>query len=210
MVTKTLENEELIEEAMRDVVLEKVDRDETVKADIGDPGFALTVLGPHDVFIYDIVTRERSKCRRNMLAQKLKARRPDGTPVFTTRKPLLPPKRGTVKCLLHPSDSNRATYDEMGLPTCSMDILASNYQRKEHMRKKHKQEWAAIEQIRIDTEKKEDRDFQKGLLRMVSGEKTVKEMPVETKTHVCEVCGKSFTKAVALIGHKRSHKKEVN
>lgn len=125
-------------------------------------GTALTSAGY--TYIYDTVTSERSLCNNNTLAQHLKKKRPDGSFVFTTRRPATPPKRGALKCLLHPDSPNRDQYDELGLPTCRKSNLTSPYQVTRHMQKRHKMEWATIEQERINQEKEEEREFKRLLV----------------------------------------------
>jgi hypothetical protein len=125
------------------------------------------------VFIYDTETGEQSKCNNNMLRQMLGLQRPNGRPVYTTRPPKEPPKRGTYKCLLHPDGPNRKHYDDLGLPTCRKANLTSPFQVNRHMQKRHPVEWATIESERVSREKQEERDFQRGLVAMASGTKTV-------------------------------------
>ena len=127
-------------------------------------------------YIYDTKTGEQSITNKNMLSTQLGKLRPDGTRYFTTaRPPFLTVKRGHLKCLLHPDDPNRAHYDEMGLPVCGQidgkpakSNLTSIFEVRNHMMKKHKREWQIIETERIDTEKTEERDFQRSLLKTAS------------------------------------------
>lgn len=97
-------------------------------------------------YIYDTITGEQSVTNNNMLMAQLKKKRPDGTKVFTTFKPLEMRKSGgSLKCFLHPDDPNRDHYDSMGLGTCRKANLINEFHRVRHMQKKHKDEWAAIE-----------------------------------------------------------------
>ena len=98
------------------------------------------------VYIYDTKTHERSLCNRNMLLHNLKKKRPDGSMVFTTLKPKVGPKRGHLKCMLHPDEPNRYHYDDLGLATCLKSNLTSPYQVKRHMQKRHKDEYATIKE----------------------------------------------------------------
>lgn len=120
-------------------------------------------------YIYNTRTGDKSVVNLNMLRRKLQLRRADGRPVFTTVKPGAVPTLGEYKCLLHPDDPNRKHYDELGLAVCLKAHLNSPYQVRRHMMKKHKMEWAAIEQERIDREKKEDREFQQKLMDRAIG-----------------------------------------
>ena len=170
--TLTKENEPLIEEmlAKAEVAPEPGTMDRVIhRGDEGQPApmtlAELTSAGW--VYIYETRTGERSKANRNMLPQLLKVKNADKTLRFTTVKPLNPPfpiKYGQLKCMLHTDDSNRARYDELGLPTCRKSNLTSPYMITQHMRKRHPVEWQTIEKERIDKEKKEDREFQHALL----------------------------------------------
>ena len=119
------------------------------------------------VYIYNTETYERSKCNQNMLRRKLLETRPDGSYIWATR--LLPgqePTRGQLKCLLHADSEQRAYYDTLGLPTCGKSNLTSPFQQQMHMQRKHKTEWATIEQQRIATERQEDRDLYRGVIKL--------------------------------------------
>lgn len=133
--------------------------------DLPVPMVATKLVSAGYVYIYDTETGECSLTNRNMLPAQLKKKRPDGSNVFTTLKPAIPPKRGNLKCMLHPKGSNRKHYDELGLAVCPKDNLTSPFQVRRHMEKRHKMEWGAIEQERIDAEKKQDREFQEVLLK---------------------------------------------
>jgi len=151
-----------------------------VKLDETEP---LTAMSPVKmqsagyVYIYNTKTGERSICNRNMLAAHLKKKRPDGSLIFTTRKPRVAPKRGTLKCMLHP-DERKPIYDEWKLPICMKSNLTSPFQVRRHMQKRHKDEWNSIneeitrrekEQERAD--KAKDRKLQEALIKSVSKKK---------------------------------------
>ena len=122
------------------------------------------------VYIYENTDGQRSTANRNMLPELLKVKNKDGKPRFTTRKPSYSPKLGTLKCLLHADDPNRAHYSEIGLATCRKSNLTSPYMVTQHMRKRHPVEWQTIEKERTDKEKQEDREFQHALLNRVKPE----------------------------------------
>ena len=149
---------EEIEEQIRDA---EVAPESSVRLDETEP---LTEMSPVKmqsagyVYIYNTRTAERSICNRNMLAAHLRKTRPDKSLVFTTRKPSFSPRRGTLKCMLHPDDLNRAHYDELGLATCRKSNLTSPYQVRRHMEKRHKAEWATIKEEITNKEKEEARE----------------------------------------------------
>ena len=166
-----MENEGLIEEQMRDA---EVAPESSVKLDGVEP---LTDMSPTKmqsagyVYIYDSVTGERSICNRNMLAAHLRKKRPNGSLVFTTRKPLVPPKRGILKCMLHPDAPNRYHYDEMGLATCRKSNITSPYQVLRHMQKRHKMEYATIKEELDREEKAKERKLREVLIKSASKSK---------------------------------------
>ncbi len=132
--------------------------------DLPAPMVASALSSAGYAFIYDTRTGERSLTNRNMLPSQLKKKRPDGTSVFTTRRPKVRPARGSHTCLLHPSRPERAHFDELGLPKCPKANLTSAHQVKRHMMNRHKVEWATIEEERVRREKAEEREFQRTLL----------------------------------------------
>ena len=138
--------------------------------ELPSPMMATEIKSAGYVYIYDTKTGDRSLCNRNMLLQHLKKKREDGSIVFTTKDPGFRPPQGELKCMLHPKSPDRKHYDELGLPTCSKDNLKSRFQVIRHMQKRHKMEWLTIEQERVDTEKAEDREFQRQLMNKAIGE----------------------------------------
>jgi len=88
--------------------------------------------------------REPSIINRNSLLQQLTKMLPDGRRAFTTKKPDVPPFRGSVKCLLHADNPDRPQYAALGLPLCDKDNLRNEYQLTQHMRSKHPREYDAI------------------------------------------------------------------
>ena len=163
--------DELIEELMRDAEAAE-EPGELKRAQLiskGDdevpaPMMATELKSAGWVYIYDTLTHERSVCNKNMLKRHLEKKRPDGTFVFTTKVPTVPPKRGTLKCMLHPDNPNRAHYDDLGLPVCLKSNLTSPFQVTRHMQKRHKQEWATLEQERLAKKEQDDRDFQRAMM----------------------------------------------
>lgn len=117
------------------------------------------------VYIWDTVTGERSITNRNMLPTQLGKKRSNGSFVFSTVAPGITPKRGKLKCMLHPENPNREHYEGLGFPICTKSNLTSPMQVGLHMRHRHKMEWATIEDERKEAEKQEDRAFQRNLMR---------------------------------------------
>jgi len=179
----TTDNAALVEEMMRDAV--KAEEPGSLKQGdvIPAPKDSQIALGVNTlksagyVILYDTQSGEPSKINRNMLAAKLKQTRPDGKPVFSTKQ-LVKPIRGIYKCLLHSDDPNRPEYNKMGLPVCRKANLTNPYEVRRHMQKRHKTAWEAIEEIRINKEKLEDREFQRSIVMMAGG----KILPTITPT----------------------------
>ena len=117
------------------------------------------------VYIYDTLTRERSLCNRNMLTHALQKKRPDGSIVFTTVKPQALPRRGILKCMLHP-DERKEMYDVWGLATCPKSNITSPYQVERHMKKRHKDEWEAIQREEARVEKEKERELRESLINI--------------------------------------------
>lgn len=120
------------------------------------------------VYIYDTSTHEKSLCNRNMLMHNLRKKRPDGSLVFTTVKPKVGPKRGHLRCMLHPDEPNRYHYDDLGLAVCKKSNLTSPYQVKRHMMKRHKVEYATIQEEKDMAEKEKDRKLREALIKIGS------------------------------------------
>ena len=121
------------------------------------------VLSAGQVYIYETRTHERSVCRRNNLAHKLSLKREDGSLVFTTVRPTVLPKRGVLKCMLHP-DERKETYDAWGFPVCRKSNLTSPFQVRRHMQKRHKQEFEAIKEEEARIEKDKERQLRESII----------------------------------------------
>lgn len=123
------------------------------------------VLSAGQVYIYDTKTYEQSVCRRNNLRHKLTLKRPDGSLVFTTVKPRQLPKRGVLKCMLHP-DVRTEMYDAWGFTTCMKSNLTSPFQVRRHMTKRHKQEYEAIKEEEARIEKDKERQLRESIINI--------------------------------------------
>ena len=115
------------------------------------------------VYLWDSRTYEGAPVLRYMATEVLSRRREDGSFIWTTIDPKKRPVRGTHKCLLHQDGSDRKEYDKMGLRTCRKSSIKNEFEVKQHMMKKHPKEWLAIEDVRKEKERQEDRADQKVL-----------------------------------------------
>ena len=134
------------------------------------------------VYVYDTLTGSRSVINRNMLESQLSKLRPDGTRFFTTVKPDFEPKRGTLKCLLHPDDPERGQYDIWGFPTCNKSNLISEFHVNRHVQIRHRMEWQTIYDERERKEKEEERDFQRQLLGIATQARPTTQSPGSDET----------------------------
>jgi hypothetical protein len=121
------------------------------------------------VWVWDTRTFDKVPVIYYMLPSRLRQRRIDGSFRFTTIDPKQLPKRGTIKCMLHPESENRRHYNELGFRTCDKSNLTNAYQMNQHMIRKHPQEWKTIEGERLERERLEDRQLQRAILQGMSG-----------------------------------------
>lgn len=125
------------------------------------------------VTLYNTRTGVPSPFNRNMLPDALRKRHNDpdypewlGKPAYEVRQTVQPFK-GDCLCLLHKDHAERTTFTAMGLgglPVCRAAHLASPYEVEQHMKKKHRREWDAIQNMRAKLEKEEDKARQNRLV----------------------------------------------
>lgn len=118
------------------------------------------------VYIYNTRSGEQSITNRNMLPTQLKKHFTDGAKerVFTLVEPAVKPRRGTIKCILHPDQPWRAHYDEVGFPTCMKANIMNPHQQTMHMKHRHKEEYATILAEQAAEEKEQTRRFQQAFI----------------------------------------------
>ena len=167
----TQEQELLIQEMLRDAKKTELSSELTANpvinkgdAELPAPMVVRSISSAGYVYVWDTRSYEKLPILYYMLPSKLRQRRPDGSFRFTTNDPGLLPKRGSIKCMLHLNGENRKYYDELGFRVCGKENITNNYQLRQHMLKKHPQEWKAIEEERTNKEKQEDRALQRLLL----------------------------------------------
>ncbi len=113
------------------------------------------------VVMFDTETGEPSVTNKNMLGNHLRKVRGNGKRVWTVRDPGFRPKVGAFKCRLHGDHPDRSAYGDIGLPVCKKSSLASLFEVEEHGRKKHRREWAAMQDADARREREEERQFQR-------------------------------------------------
>lgn len=171
--------DEVLEELMRDVKEHSSETQVGTVVHKGDgevpvPMVISSITGGGKVKVYDTRTGEMSWVLYNpdtggMLRTILRRKRSDGTYVFSLKKPSFEPVRGILKCFLHPDNPNRERYSKMGLPVCRKSNLTAPYMVEKHMRNRHPTAWAIIEKEKLDKEKAEDREFQRGIIGLAKG-----------------------------------------
>ena len=127
-----------------------------------------------------------------------------GTRAFTTRKEEAPePYVGTWNCYLHKDDPNRGKWETMGFPTCPKNHIPNKMQVEQHMRRKHKIEWAGMEKDVVEIKEAENLKFQRKMLETLAEK-------ISTHEEVCNECGISFTSNVraAAMSKLKAHKRK--
>ncbi len=141
------------------------------------------------VTVFDRVTGDPSVVNRNMLPTQLRKRHPEThSLVFTLIDPGIRPPEGKFKCMLHNDAPERSTFNDLGLAICKKANLKSAYQQTRHMARRHKDEWAVIQDIKArdqdsewKTRQEEDRQFQRMILEKLTTGGTDAPTPQEEK-----------------------------
>lgn len=169
MTTENKLTEELMQEAEQAAEPGNLGRSAVIHAMAGEFPVDMQVASLESagyVYVYDTQTAQRSVVNRNMLDTQLRKLRPDGARFFTTVKPDFDPPRGALKCVLHPDDPNRATYDAWGFAVCPKSNLQTEFYREQHARVRHRVEWENISSAQSRKERDEERTFQRQLMNL--------------------------------------------
>lgn len=125
------------------------------------------------VWLYDTITRQGSKCNRNMVPAQLKQKREDGSLVYTLTAPSQPPFLGSYKCFLHAEHPKREeVVAALGVVKhCRKGTMGNKLAADSHSRRVHRDEWAAYQNYieetrreREDRDRAEDRELNRQLL----------------------------------------------
>ena len=225
------ERENLIQQMLRDAQKTDLSSDLTKNPVIhrGDtelpaPMIVNKITSAGYVYCWDTRSFFKAPVLYYMLPQILRQRRVDGSYRWTVTDPKQEPKRGTYKCMLHKDDPNRAHYDDIGFRACPKENITNPYQVSQHMRSKHRVEWAAIEKERIDRERQEDRKLQQLMVESIARKpieptqpiaettrtiivENVTEKEAKKTTFICDACGADFGSAKTLDNHKKEQHK---
>lgn len=156
------------------------------------------------VWLWDTRSYEKVPVLDYMLTNKLRQRRPDGSYQFTASDPGKLPVKGQVKCMLHPDNERRQYFDGLGFRVCLKANIKNKHELTMHMKRRHSQEWEALEQERKDKERAEDRSLQQLLLtsQMQKADVPKVEEEDEVGKFKCKKCGKE-------ISYKKTYKRHV-
>lgn len=209
------EREALIAEMLRDAEGRKVELpSELTKNPVlnpedktAPPTVVTGITSAGYVYVWDTRTYVKAPVLYYILAQVLRQRREDGSYRWTTNDPGKLPKRGTYVCMLHKDHPNRKHYDELGFRVCPRDGIINAYQVTQHMKSKHRAEWATIEQERVERERQEDRRLQQLMVEAVAGKTIEAAGEAKKSVFVCDVCGADFGAQITLEKHKKEQHK---
>lgn len=124
--------------------------------------------GWRNVFRRD--TGEPVAINMNMMAAQLAKRFPmhhatmAGELAFQQSDPGFRPTPGSLKCGLHADSPDREIFDKMGLPLCKKSNLNTTVDVRTHMQHRHSAEWEAIEEIKQEGIREEERLVRKTII----------------------------------------------
>ena len=178
VITEEESNDTLIQEMLRDAETAEVSSEIKEHPVINEgtsempaPMVAKEISSAGYRYVYNRVTGEKIPVLYYMVPQVLRKKDASGKLRFTVYNPGVKQKKGTHKCWLHPDSPNRDHFDELGFRSCKKANLINPYQVTQHMKRKHPQEFAAIEEERKERERQEDRKLQQVLLKGIAGKK---------------------------------------
>ena len=169
IVFADLEGDAVLEDFGFDGLSEaQVDR----KVETTYPGRLPQKLARKLITIYDTKTGEPTVALPYMLKVLFRDfKQADGTPMYSRRQ-LVKPRVGTLKCLLHPEATTRAYYDEIGLgtKTCRKANLRSEFDVERHMAMRHKDEWGLVKRAEAKAIEDEEREFRRVQMEYMRGQ----------------------------------------
>jgi hypothetical protein len=105
-----------------------------------------------------------------LLWQTMQKKREDGSQVFTLEDPHIPPDYGLdLKCPLHVDSPEWPELKSMGFKSCKRIHVPHQDARERHLRSSHKSAYQAIQRLREDRQREEDRQLQKDMLQALTG-----------------------------------------
>lgn len=159
------------------------------------------------------------------LAQRMmRDRLPDGSPMFTGRQDEAPEyRRGSTPCFLNPNSPEFGELAAIGIPVpvpCPAASLASEWSKRIHAERRHRQEWNTYQQALEARASAEDRAERRAQIDATlalaqraagipgtSGVTVEDAVPFEPEAK-CPHDGCGYTGTLAQVtGHKASHKR---
>ncbi len=163
---------EELERVIEDVPVEIIERGSGTPGtdDEIPPMVSVKTKSVGNTTVYHTETGLDSEVSKNMLPAQLRQRLPSGKLAFTIYAPGTPfgpankPVEGTIKCYMHKESDMRSICDEFGFVLCPKDNISSAFDLRQHMVKRHTQEWRAFEERRTQTDRDEQLEIQRGML----------------------------------------------
>ena len=168
------------------------------------PMVSVKTEGGGYTIVYHTETGLDSKVSKNMLPAQLRKKLPSGKRAFTIYDPGFRPTEGTIKCYMHKKSEMRDICDEFGFVLCPKDNISSAFDLRQHMVKRHTQEWRAFEERRTQTERSEDRAIQRGMLEAMqktAGIEGVKPEAVSASQPESDVFDITHTRTCSKCDH---------
>ncbi len=182
--------------------------------DAGEILFLEISPGRVPVTIYRSDTGEPVPVPEYMVKNVMGNRLQDGRFAFVAKKedaPVYQP--GTAKCFLHADSPEREDLKELGLSgiTCPAGNLANLHSKRVHGQRRHKQEWAALQELVKDRKEAKQEARQQEQLDAtlaLAGKAATVATPVEVAANgTCDICHKTGFKNVGV--HKSHVHKEA-
>jgi|TARA_R100000093_G_C1945469_1_gene74247 hypothetical protein len=115
---------------------------------------------------WDTKTGVYNECPQYMRWQIGEIKHPDGSPMYTFVDPKIPPDHGLdLFCPLNPNSPTYEKVQNLGFVACRKKHIPNHNALDMHVQKSHKRAAAALEQLKTDAIREEDRDLQRQMLQ---------------------------------------------
>ncbi len=152
--------------------------------------------------VYSTLDGLPSKINNNMMPaqmmKKIQAGPKKGQPAFSYTQQVQP-REGHFKCMLHPESEQQEEIGVLGFDPCWSRKIISRIEVRNHMKKKHQGEWKNIQELRGESDRELQRNFQMAAIQQAGGQlpQPVMQQPVEQPAplgvpimdKVCTLCG---------------------
>ena len=231
----------VITDVGREALIDKISREVTTGLDLGGDDTPAQIKSNSDetTTLYSMIDGEPRPVLNLDVPRVLRKVLPNGSPAFWhPDMPGSPPgyTQGSIKCMLHPdfdesegsAGFDRAFINGIGLTgrTCNLmapdkknvDVFKSVFDRDDHMAKKHRREWAtiqdALQTASTQRYREEDRQTRQAMLSLAASA-SGSPVPIQqgnaatgspeaaqgnpAVNHECPTCGKSYPRIGAHI-----------